>query len=91
MIRFADKDVRSDSEYDENMILIVWDNYINQKLSGIRYFITETETLSRLSREDQMAPKKDAGLLIKDDYTLYANHFAFVVPLINKGMYLVRQ
>ena len=80
-MKFENKDVRSDSEYDENMILMVWDNYISQKLSGIKYFITEEETLTQLLREDQMSPKKDAGLLIKEDDTLYTNHLGYSVSI----------
>jgi uncharacterized protein with HEPN domain len=64
------------SEYDENMILMVWDSYIKQ-LQGIQYF-TNDNSLPTLFKDDGdgMAPIKSAALLVKvADNALYINQF----------------
>ena len=63
------------SEYDENMILMVWDSYLKH-LAGIQYFVDCHQILSSLFNNDSMAPIKSAGLLIKTESNkLYINSF----------------
>ena len=77
---YSDKEktpINTRSEYDENMILMVWDSYIRQ-LEGIQYFSGDSNPLLTLFRNDGdgMAPIKSAGLLIKTESNkLYINSF----------------
>jgi len=77
---YSDKEktpINTRSEYDENMILMVWDSYIRQ-LEGIKYFTGDLNPLLTLFRNDGdgMAPIKSAGLLIKTESNkLYINSF----------------
>lgn len=84
-IDYSDKvktSVNPISEYDENMILMVWDSYI-KRLQGIQYFANDNP-LPTLFKDDGdgMAPIKSAGLLVKVvDGALYINQFNHSVSI----------
>ena len=58
--------INTRSDYDENMILMVWDSYLKH-LAGIQYFVGSHQILSSLFSNGSMAPIKSAGLLIKTE------------------------
>jgi hypothetical protein len=81
--QLTSSDVNPRSEYDENMILMVWDSYI-RPLQGIQYFTGDLNPLLTLFRNDGdgMAPIKSAGLLVRGaDNTLYINQFNHSVSI----------
>ncbi|OJW70330.1 MAG: hypothetical protein BGO68_02550 [Candidatus Amoebophilus sp. 36-38] len=74
--------VNTKTEYDEIMMLMVWDSYIRRP-GNIQYFISEKEYLETFFKDDGagMAPRKKAGLLIKETNELYKNRFGNSVSI----------